>query len=155
MTQIRTLEGRVRLRVCGLVLHEGALLMVHLNAPTRPQPFWSVPGGGLQFGERVFDAVEREINEETGLTVQAENLLVVNEFIEPPWHAVEFYVKCTLQGGTLITGNDPELPPEKQMILENAWVKLEDLKSRTVNPPWLTDFLLSGKKAEREGLFFV
>jgi 8-oxo-dGTP diphosphatase len=155
MTHIRTLEGRIRLRVCGLVLREDSLLMVHLNAPTRPQPFWSVPGGGLRFGERIFDAVEREINEETGLTVQAENLLAVNEFIEPPWHAVEFYVKCSLKSGTLITGNDPELPPGKQMILETAWVKLEELKSRTVNPPWLADFLLSGKKAEREGLFFL
>jgi 8-oxo-dGTP diphosphatase len=129
--------------------------MVHLNAPTRSEPFWTVPGGGLQFGERLYDAVVREILEETGVTVAAERLLAVNEFIEPPWHAVEFYVTGTYKSGTVVTGTDPEFPAQHQMILETAWIPVEELKNHIVNPHWLTMYLADGVKTEREGLFFV
>lgn len=135
------LKKKVRLRACGIVRHESRLLMIHLAAPTRPEPFWTVPGGGVQFGEPVFAAVERELKEETGLSVVAEQLLYVHEFIEPPFHAVEFYVRCRLVGGTLRTGADPELPPDAQMILHSDWVPFSELKNRPVNPPFLQNRL--------------
>jgi ADP-ribose pyrophosphatase YjhB (NUDIX family) len=38
---------------------------------------WALPGGLIELGERVEEAVHREVLEETGLTIEVENLLDV------------------------------------------------------------------------------
>ena len=45
---------------------------------------WSIPGGGLEFGEKVTDAVIREVREETGLEVKLIGLLDVFDAIPEP-----------------------------------------------------------------------
>jgi 8-oxo-dGTP diphosphatase len=43
------------------------------KAPRRDQ--WSIPGGHLEWGESLHDAVLREVKEETGLTVEVAGLI--------------------------------------------------------------------------------
>ena len=62
------LGNRVRIRVCGLLLEEESLLMVN-HGGLYGHDFWSPPGGGLNFGEGVEDALRREFMEECGLAV--------------------------------------------------------------------------------------
>jgi len=44
---------------------------------------WSMPGGTIEFGETVNDALVREIFEETGLKIQDIKFLCYNDFIRP------------------------------------------------------------------------
>jgi 8-oxo-dGTP diphosphatase len=55
---------------CGAaIVRDGRLLLVkRLKAPEAG--CWNLPGGKVDFGERVADAVKREIAEELGLTIQ-------------------------------------------------------------------------------------
>jgi ADP-ribose pyrophosphatase YjhB (NUDIX family) len=70
---------------------------------------WTLPGGGLEFGERPSDAVVREVHEETGLTVRVEELLdadaelyrAVGRVGLYEAHAVRFLYRVTVLGGDL------------------------------------------------------
>jgi 8-oxo-dGTP diphosphatase len=114
--------GRVRVRVLGLLVEDGKTLMVRIDPGTTSEPFWAPPGGGVELGERLEDALKREFLEETGLEIEVGELAEVKEFIQLPWHAVELYYHVTRVGGELKLGSDPELPEGGQMILEIGWV---------------------------------
>lgn len=70
---------------------------------------WTLPGGGLDFGERPVDAVVREVHEETGLHVQVEELLDADAELwgwtrangRVETHSVRFVYRVTVLGGTL------------------------------------------------------
>lgn len=132
-------SDRVRIRVCGLLVEDDELLLVKLDAPTRDTPFWSPPGGGLKLGERMEDALVREFAEETGLQVQPLSLFYISEFVQLPFHAVEFYFLCESLGGNLVAGTDPELGDHSQMILDIQYIKFEEMKAMEVFPVFIRD----------------
>jgi 8-oxo-dGTP pyrophosphatase MutT (NUDIX family) len=58
----------------------GRVLLFRAYLPSRfPDPFWEVPGGGIEPGENYVDAAIREIREETGLE------LTPGQLGEPRW----------------------------------------------------------------------
>ena len=61
------LPSRFTIRVYGLLLHDGAVLISHERIGNFA--FTKFPGGGLEFGEGTIDCVKREFKEETGLTI--------------------------------------------------------------------------------------
>ncbi len=66
---------------CGAaILRDGRLLLVKRLRPPEAG-CWSLPGGKVDFGERVEDAIRREIAEELGVTIVLERPLVLVEMI--------------------------------------------------------------------------
>lgn len=64
-----------RLRACGVILHEGRVLMVGND---RDDYVYSV-GGGVHHGETLEEAARREVLEETGVDMEIERLLFIHE----------------------------------------------------------------------------
>ena len=66
--------------VGGLLLREDRVLLVLRKRPPETG-CWSLPGGRVEFLERVEDALVRELKEELGIDVEIESLLCVTNHI--------------------------------------------------------------------------
>ena len=106
---------RVRVRACGLLVVDDQLLLAN-HRSLAAGDFWSPPGGGVEFGESAEASLKREFYEETGLDVKVLDFLFAYEFIQLPLHAVELFFTVEMSGGTLRTGNDPEMNADEQLI---------------------------------------
>src|SRR5665811_1872378 len=61
-----------KVRVSGLIRDHGAVLLVRQTRCSHDH--WLLPGGAVERGETLTEALEREIYEECGLRVQVENV---------------------------------------------------------------------------------
>ncbi|MEX2456344.1 MAG: NUDIX domain-containing protein, partial [Balneolaceae bacterium] len=83
MSEESLFADKVRVRSCAVIINQGKVLLIKQKAPTRSEPIWLPPGGGVEMGESSQKAVIREVFEETHLTISPKKLLYVHEFIEP------------------------------------------------------------------------
>jgi 8-oxo-dGTP diphosphatase len=139
-------ENILRNRACAIIVSDNWILLAKQQVPTRKEPIWMPPGGGLNFGESLFAALKREVFEETGLLVEPGRLLWIHEFIEKPYHAVEFYFECSVAGGELKLGNDPERGSETQILLDIKFVSFEEIASMNVYPFFLKNGIVNDGK---------
>lgn len=132
------LTGHVRVRVGALVFddpdHPAAVLLAEHSGLWETQPFWTPPGGGVEFGEGLAEALIREVLEETGVDIEVGPLCYVLDFVRQPLHAVSFYFACravNLDAAQL--GTDPELG-DRPLLQSVRVVGFDELSSLTVYP---------------------
>lgn len=108
----------------------GRLLVVRRgNPPARGR--WTLPGGKVERGERLAEAVRRELSEETGLDVDVGDLVGVTEVVAEDRHYVIVDLWATVVGGELRAGDD---------AAEVRWMGRGDLEE-VGTTPGLLDFL--------------
>ncbi len=120
--------NHLRTRVNGLLIEDGKILMIkHLMG--NGKILWSVPGGGMIYGESASQNLKREFSEETGLDIEVKAYLFIHEYLSAPLHAMEHFFSVEKMGGTLIKGTDPELNSESQIIEEIKWMDINEIRS--------------------------
>ncbi|MEX1010770.1 MAG: NUDIX domain-containing protein [Balneolaceae bacterium] len=128
----------LRVRACAVVIENESVLMVRQISPALNRSVWLLPGGAIEMGESAVEALRREVREETGLVVEPGAFQFVHEFLYPPLHAVELVFEAELTGGELISGFDPELPEDEQLILETDFLPIGTLDRFEIWPDFLS-----------------
>ena len=129
--------------VGGVVLDgEKVLLVRRARAPLLGE--WSLPGGLVEVGEQLAEAVRREIAEETGLNVRVEGIVKVLDRITRDvkkrvrFHYVLVDFLCRVEGGNLHASSD---------VSEARWVPRRELADYHLRPATLR---VIGKAFQRQ-----
>ena len=117
-----------RVAAYAVVVRAEEVLLARWTSPRGPE--WTLPGGGLDFGEDPADAAVREVREETGYAVRLDGLLFVHSFrrVLPDapvdFHAIQIVYTATVVGGELCH----EIGGSTDMA---AWHPIADVRALT------------------------
>ncbi|MCK4756907.1 MAG: NUDIX hydrolase [Thermoplasmata archaeon] len=127
------------LTVDAIILIDGKLVLIKRGKdPFKGQ--YALPGGFVEYGERVEEAVEREVKEETGLNAEVSDFLGVYSAPDrdPRGHTISVVFYLEKIGGQLSAGDDaaevklfdlanlPELAFDHSEIIHDFIMRLTD-----------------------------
>lgn len=119
----RRYPSRPFLGVGALIFEAGKILIVE-RAKEPLKGYWSLPGGIVEAGEKLEDAIRREVREETGLEVEPTSIFEIFERIIPDsngqleYHYVLIDYLCRVVDGTPQAASD---------VSNLAWAAEQDL----------------------------
>ena len=121
---------KLRIRVCGILVEDDRILLVHHKSLGKNGSLWAPPGGGMEYGEAAQSAIQREFLEETGLEIEVKRFLFVHEYLDPPLHGIELFFLVKRVGGKLKLGKDPEMTNDSQIITKLGFFDFRGLKRK-------------------------
>ncbi|MEU4547650.1 NUDIX hydrolase [Nonomuraea dietziae] len=116
-----------RLAAYAVCIENGRVLLAH-HVPPAGESVWTLPGGRVEHGEDPFDAVIREVAEETGCDAVVERLLGVDSRVIPAAAAragiehqnVGIFYRVRITGGQL-------RPEPNGETAESIWTPIADV----------------------------
>jgi len=127
-----------KLTADGAIIRKGKILLIkRKNEPFKGK--WALPGGFVEYGERVEDTVIREVFEETGLKTSIKKIFGVysDPNRDPRGHVVTVVYLLDIKGGKLKCNDDasdvkffdiknlPDLSFDHNIILKDIFRSIE------------------------------
>ena len=139
-----------RVSVKAIIIEDDQLLAIHLR--DEQGDFYTLPGGGQEFGESLEEALDRECREEIGCGVVAHELLFTRDyfgwqhefaFIEGHIHQVELMFRCDIRTGERPTTTS--VPDQLQVGF--GWLPLDNLENLRLYPMAMRGDLVAAVRA--------
>ncbi|GAA1581032.1 hypothetical protein GCM10009678_74730 [Actinomadura kijaniata] len=118
-----------RLAAYAVCIKDGRVLLTR-HVPPKGESVWTLPGGRVEHAEDPFDAVIREVAEETGCDAVVERLLGVDSRVIPPaertvpggpeHHNVGIFYQVRITGGQL-------RPEPNGQTAEPTWTRMPEV----------------------------
>ncbi len=143
----------VRVNVSAVIIRDDKILLSEYD--DKSGLHYNFPGGGVELNESLYEALHREVWEETGAKISIGRLLAVWEYIPPPddvygnVHKVGHLFHCELLANSEAHG--AQKLDEKQT--GSAWIALKELKEITLYP-MLGKNLFSVINGELDDVFY-
>jgi 8-oxo-dGTP diphosphatase len=118
----------MRARVCGAILRDDHILMVHHRDASRE--YWTLPGGGIEAGETPEEAVVREVREETGLAARVVRFLYEETYGHDNSTCRCYWLEVDEEQEAVL-GYDPEethLAAPERLLQGVAWHTLDSMQ---------------------------
>ena len=132
-------DKKFNYRVCGIIVHDGRILAMK----DERSPYYYLPGGRVQLGERAEDAITRELNEELGIAAKIVRPLWLNQAFfnedvdKTDYHELCIYFLMDVSDTQLLQHCDNFILNEGNHIHAFEWLPFERLKDEYFYPIFL------------------
>jgi len=116
---------KIEVRVAALCVSEDTVLLV--NHQKHGESYWVLPGGHVEKGESLVNALAREMKEELDLDVTVGALAIVHDFITDDRHVVNHVFRAHPDRTTLAVDTGKVLKAAR-------WVSLDELATLDLRP---------------------
>jgi len=122
---------KIRVSVYGIIINDGEILLINTKSTGK----FYFPGGGVEIGEKIEEALKRELHEETGIRIEIEEFITFTEvfFYYDPWDEgfqnYSFFYQCKP-----LTLKLSENQMEHDEAEKPQWVKISSLKKEDFQP---------------------
>lgn len=133
----------MKIRVRAVIIKDNKVLLIKRTKES--SVYWVVPGGGVEDGETAEEALIRECEEELGVKIKINSLLVEIESGKlETFGQKEYFYLCNILDGVLGSGQGPEF--QKEAIYTGAynieWRDIKSLLEIDLRPGKIRDLLL-------------
>lgn len=133
---------KIRIRAAALIIDGGSVLLVEYKNDNNDGVHYNLPGGGLEAGETLVDAVKREAKEEACIDVEVGSVAFVYEYqpsknnnIYGDVHIIGVTFECKLLEGPV--PHLPQAPDPNQIGVK--WIPISELGSIQLYPEIVRD----------------
>jgi len=118
-------KNNIQLGVAAIISDKNGRILIAKTPKLKNN--WTIPGGHVDFGEKIDEALRREVFEETGLDVQVEKLINICETIisEKNFHIISFHFLCA-------PVDSCDLKLDERELTEGKWVSPEEAISEVL-----------------------
>lgn len=163
-------KPRVRVTARGVVVHDEHALFLK-GRESNGRVWYVIPGGGVEHGETLEDALVREMREETGICVKVVRPLFVREFIPERHpgrseamplrnHVVGLIFLCHLDQAQHANqslaeiGHFPGHVDGTSAIVGMEWLPIAELDAFDIRPPHLRASFRDGPPQDQGAIIF-
>lgn len=130
----------------GGVIFDGAAVLLAKRGQEPAKGTWSLPGGAVELGEKVIDALKREILEEIGIEIEVGGLIrVLDRIIQDEEKRVRYHYVIVDYWGWKVSGE----PKPGSDTSDICFVPLEEIQKKDIHREVRETILMAAELRER------